>query len=175
MIIAISGKTASGKDTVAKLLSKKTGFKLLSFSFKDFLKEKYSKEVLEFERRLDLNFDKEFDSWVKKEVLKYKDQNLIVVSRLSAINLLDIADLKIFLYASDDERAKRLAKRENLSLKEAKKLLEERDKVFEERIKKVYGIKYDDPIHYDIIINTTDKDPKEVVDIIACLVSNKKI
>ena len=175
MIIAISGKTASGKDTVAKLLSKKTGFKLLSFSFKDFLKEKYSKEVLEFERRLDLNFDKEFDSWVKKEVLKYKDQNLIVVSRLSAINLQDIADLKIFLYASDDERAKRLAKRENLSLKEAKKLLEERDKVFEERIKKVYGIKYDDPIYYDIIINTTDKDPNEVVDIIASLVSNKKI
>ena len=170
MIITISGKTASGKDTISNILAEKTRFKLLSFSFKDFLNEKTSEKTLDFEKHLVLNFDKDFDQWLKNKVLEQKDKNLIVVSRLSAINLQDIADLKIFLYASEEERAKRLAKRENLSMKEAKKLLKERDEVFEDRIRKVYRICYDDPKHYDVIINTENKTPEEIIDIILKLI-----
>ncbi len=170
MIITISGKTASGKNTISKILAEKTGFKLLSFSFKDFLDERTSKKTLDFEKHLDPNFDREFDQWMINKILKNKNENLIVVSRLSAINLKDLADLKIFLYASDEERMKRLSKRENLPTEDAKKLLKERDEVFENRIKKVYGINYDDPKYYDIIINTENKTPEEIVNIILKLI-----
>ncbi len=170
MIITISGKTASGKDTIGKILAEKTGFRLLSFSFKNFLDEKTSKKTLDFEKHLDLNFDKKFDQWEREKVIELKEENLIVIGRLSAINLQDLADLKIFLYASEEERAKRLAKRENLIIEEAKKLLKERDETFENRIKKVYGIKYDDPKYYDIIINTNNKKPEEIANLILKLI-----
>ena len=166
MIITISGKPAAGKDTTADLLAKKLkGFKLIKATLREFAK-RFGVDVIKFEKDFaskDYTWDKKLDEWQKEEVRKYP--NVILVSWLSAINVPD-ADLKIFITAEFEERVRRLAKREGISIEKAREYLKERDRITRERIKKIYGVDIWDKKFYDVVIDTTNMEPPEVVRII---------
>ncbi len=165
MIITISGTTASGKDTTAELLSKKLGIKLIRATMKDFAKD-LGIDILEFEKTMASKsdeWDKKLDEWQKNLPKKYKD--FILVSRMGALNIPQ-ADLKIFIDASIDERAKRIAERDNIDSSKAKEYLIARDEEFRQRIKRIYGVDPYDMKHYDVKIDTTNMTPEEVVEAI---------
>ena len=80
--------------------------------------------------------------------------------------MLKEADLKVYLYASDDTRAKRILNREGGDLQEIKDFTAMRDSEDSRRYLKLYQIdnnKYD---FCDLIIDTANYDPEQIVSII---------
>lgn len=164
MIITISGNAGSGKDTIGSLLGEKLGLKVLKGTMKTFAREK-GIDILEFEREIAKDetgyWDKELDAWQKEEVKKTGD--CILVSMLGAYNIPE-ADLKVWLGGREKVRALRIAKRDKADKNQALGYLQERDRVFRERMKRVYKIDFWDPKFYDLCIDTSDLTPEEIVD-----------
>ncbi|MCD6403529.1 MAG: cytidylate kinase family protein [Candidatus Aenigmarchaeota archaeon] len=164
--ITISGKACAGKDTTSNILGKKLekyGFKVIKATLKTFAKEK-GLDILEFEKIYAENseeWDRKLDEWQREVVKKYK--NCILVSMLAAYNVPD-AELKVFLTASEAERAKRAMKRDGIPKEKALEYIRERDRVFRKRIRRIYGIDPWDPKLYDVIIDNTNMTPEETVE-----------
>jgi len=162
MIITISGKAGSGKDTIGKLLSKKLGFKMIKGTMKTYAK-RMGIDILEFEMKYaekSDEWDKKLDEWQKKVIKKYKD--CILVSMLSAYNIPN-ADFKIFLTASVKARANRISKRDKIPKKNAVDYVKKRDRVTRNRIKRIYGIDFWDKKFYDMVIDTSKLEPEKIV------------
>jgi cytidylate kinase len=60
------------------------------------------------------------------------------------------------------ERAKRVAKREKISIDESIKQILRREESEKKRYRAYYGIDLEDLSIYDSVINTQDKSPKEI-------------
>ena len=170
MIITISGLPGSGKSTVAKMLAKKLNYNF--FSTGDLhgmiAKEKgITINQLMEEGKKNLNIHYEMDKRTK-EIGEKKD-NFVIESWL-AYHFIPHS-YKIFLKVDERTGIKRIMgdKREdeptpkdiNLALIQLKKRV--RDS--EEGFKKAYGINFLDEKNYDLIINTTNLAPEEVLKI----------
>ena len=78
--------------------------------------------------------------------------------------MLKEADLKVYLFASDDTRAKRILNREGGDLQQIKDFTSMRDSEDSKRYMKLYQIdnnKYD---FCDLIIDTANYNPEQIVD-----------
>ena len=80
--------------------------------------------------------------------------------------MLKEADLKVYLYASDETRAQRIFNREGGSLEEIKSFTAMRDREDTGRYKEFYGIDNNDYQFADIIIDTAKYLPEQIVEII---------
>ena len=90
----------------------------------------------------------------------------VLGSRL-AIWMLEKADLKVYLRATPETRAKRIFKREGGSYEERFEETVRRDKANTKRYMDIYGIDNTKPESVaDIIIDTDDKTPEEIASII---------
>ena len=149
MIIAVGGLTGSGKNTLGGNLAKSLGYRLVCPTFKD-LAAKVGIPLMEFQKKAekDPDIDRKFDALLKEEAAK---GDCVVTTWLGPW-MVD-ADLRILVYASEDERAKRLAGRDKMGLAEAKKHLIQRDDENRRRYKKLYNIDIFDQSVYDISIN----------------------
>ncbi|MBO7349001.1 MAG: (d)CMP kinase, partial [Spirochaetales bacterium] len=76
------------------------------------------------------------------------------------------ADFKVYLVASDEERARRIVKREGGTLAERLGETRRRDSHDSERYGRIYGIDNNDTSQADLVIDTEGKTPEEIVDII---------
>ena len=123
--IAISGKSGCGNTTVSTLLSEKLGVKLINYTFRQLASEKGLSlaQVIENAKNDD-SYDKYVDN---HQVELAKAESCVLGSRL-AIWMLKEADLKVYLYASDDVRANRVFKREGGDLQEIKDFTAMRDR-----------------------------------------------
>ena len=158
MKIAISGFSGSGKTSLAKklyslLFSEYSELELIKPTFKDIAKEK-GMSLMEFQELAEKNheIDKEFDNFILKKASESKDY---IVATWLAIWLVE-ADVKVFLYSSVEERAKRIAKRDNLSYINALEHVKKRDSQNIERYKAIYNIditKFNEKA--DIVINSS--------------------
>ncbi|MCK4883823.1 MAG: cytidylate kinase family protein [Candidatus Diapherotrites archaeon] len=165
MIITISGNACSGKDSTADIVSEKTNLKLLKSTMKTVAKEKGFDDVLEFEKQYASNsdeWDKMLDDWQKKETSK---GNCVLVSMLSGVNVPN-ADLKVFLHASVEERARRVNKRDNVPIEESIEYIKNRDTITRKRLNEIYGVDFWEFSHYDLIINTQKWSAEKVSEII---------
>ena len=163
MIITISGKPGSGKDTIGDLLGKEVELKVIKATLKKNARRK-GINILEFEKKYAMKsnkYDLELDEWQKKHV----KAKCILVSMLSAYNIPD-ANLKVWLHCPLKERARRISKRDNILLSKAMKYVKERDKVFKTRISKLYGVDFGNQRFYDINIDTSKNNPKQIIGII---------
>jgi len=169
MIISISGLSGSGKDTLGKALSEKLGLRLVSPTFKD-LAEKEGISLLEFQKKAekDPDIDKKFDEYLKEEAEK---GDCIFTTWLSPWMVK--SDLKVNVFAPFDIRAERLAKRDGISVEDARKHIEEREKENRERWKKLYGIDIFDTSIFDVCLSSARFKPDELAEIIEKIV--KKI
>lgn len=168
MTIIVSGKPGSGKTTIIKLLSEKLGLKYIDGG-KIFRKmaEDHNMNLVKFQELC--NKDYSFDKKLDEKLIEYaKKNNIVMESRVLPyiIDKKNIKAFKVFLHASDKVRIKRMVRRGEGSYKE---VLEE-DKIRTEndrkRYKEVYGIDTNDLSVYDLIVNTDDKTPNEITDII---------
>ncbi len=161
--VAISGKSGCGNTTVSTLLSKTLGVTLINYTFRQLAAEKglTLAQVIE-NAKTDDSYDEYVDS---HQVELAKKESCVLGSRL-AIWMLKEADLKVYLYASDQTRAERVFNREGGDLAEIARFTAMRDSEDSRRYKKLYGIdnnKYD---FADLIIDTANYTPEQIVDLI---------
>ncbi|MEM4335529.1 MAG: cytidylate kinase family protein [Candidatus Anstonellales archaeon] len=161
-IITISGFAGAGKTTLGKLLAKKLNYRFIAPTFKDIAK-KEGITLMEFQRRAekDPDIDKKFDNYIKKEA---KSGRCVIATWLAPWMVKN--SFKIWVFAPLEIRAKRLAKRDGISIKEAKRHILEREESNRKRYKKVYGIDIMDYSIFDVCLNAKTFKPKEMVGII---------
>lgn len=161
--IAISGKSGCGNTTVSKILSEKLGCKMVNYTFRTLADE----QGLEFKELCSMaEKDTKWDYLVdEKQVEMAMESSSVLGSRL-ATWMLKEADLKVFLTASPEIRAERIFRREGGSLEEIITYTEGRDLRDSARYKKLYGIDNSNYGFCDLIINTDNFEPENIVNII---------
>jgi cytidylate kinase len=80
--------------------------------------------------------------------------------------MLPEADLKVFLTARPEIRAKRIQGREGERLADVAEFTAARDRQDHERYMRIYNINNDDYSSADLIINTDEIDPAEIAKLI---------
>ena len=158
IIIAVTGPSVSGKSTFAKKLAEElnyfyfyagTVFRKMAekTGFMDFYR------IAENDPGIDIFIDKFTE--ILADYCREKGIGAVFDGRLT--HIFAKPDLKILVTCSFEERVKRLAERENLSLKEAERTLRERDESDKKRYKEFYGIDLEKSWQEcDIIVDTTN-------------------
>ena len=166
--ITISGNPGSGKSTVSQLLEKKLGIKYVysGMIFRE-LAEKYNMTLEEFGKYCEENseIDKELDD---RQLEILVEGNVILEGRLAGwlAHSNNISAYKVAIVADLDIRARRIVNREKGSIEKRKKEILERERNENTRYKKFYNIDLRDTSVYDIVIDSGNKTPEEIVDII---------
>ena len=161
--IAISGKSGCGNTTVSTMLSKKLGVTLINYTFRQLAQENglTLAQVIE-NAKTDDSYDKAVDG---KQVELAKKESCVLGSRL-AIWMLREADVKVYLIASDDTRAKRILNREGGDLQQIKDFTAMRDREDSARYMKLYNIDNNEYEFADLKIDTATRTPEQIVDLI---------
>ena len=167
MRITISGPPGSGKTTACSKLSEKLGLEAVIFGkiFRELAAEKNLSLVeLGAIAEQDPSIDKMIDSRIL-EIARAND-NIILESRLSAYMCArnDIPAFKIYIDASPEVRMSRIGVREGETVEEACAKTVDRQKSEAKRYKMYYDIDIEDKSVYDLVINTDDLDPDQVVE-----------
>jgi cytidylate kinase len=194
--IAISGKSGCGNTTVSYLTAEALGLRFINFTFRNLAQEKGLElvDLLALAAKDD-SWDREVDSRqvaLAREGAAApgivggaslagpdtaasadrigagcgcKAEGCVLGSRL-AIWMLPEADIKVYLRAKPETRAKRIIKREGGTLDEVAAFTAERDRQDRERYLRIYNIDNDDYTFADLIIDTDDIAPEEIVRLI---------
>lgn len=182
LIICISGMAGSGKSTLAKRLAAKYGLK--RYSGGDALKalavdEGYktakrgwweSEEGMRFlERRSN---DPKFDKAVDQKLLKLARDGSVILDSWTMPWLLE-EGFKIWLEASVEKRAERIAGRDNMSPEKALKALREKEKRTKAIYRELYGFSLgDDFAPFKLILDTDALDAEEVFQVLCMVMDN---
>jgi len=182
MVICISGMAGTGKSTLSKKLAKK--YNLKCFSGGDALKELAKAEGLDascegwWETPEGLNFlkkragDPKFDKAVDTKMLEYAAKGNVLLDSWTMPWLLKDG-FKIWLMASIEKRAARVAVRDGISPDEAIKVLEEK----ESRTKAIYQNLYDfvlgeDFAPFDLVLDTDKLNADEVFEVLCRVIGS---
>jgi cytidylate kinase len=184
LILCVCGMAGSGKSTVAKKLAEK--YRLKYHSGGDALKalaleEPYkaagqgwweSKEGMRCleKRRKNLKFDKTVD----KKLLELARQGNVILDSWTMPWLLE-KGFKIWLEASPERRAERIAKRDGIGFKEALEALRKKERQTKAIYKKLYGFNLgEDFAPFQLILDTDYLKAEEVFQVL-CAVIEKAI
>ncbi len=149
--IAISGKSGCGNTTVSSLVAGELSFTMINYTFRTLAKDLgLTFEQLCRRAEEDDSYDRMLD---QRQVELASAQDCVLGSRL-AIWLLEDADLKVYLYASQETRAQRIMNREGSTLEEKLQETIERDRRDTERYKRIYGIDTREYQFADLLIDT---------------------
>ena len=170
MIIAISGLSGSGKNTLGSLVAKKLGYRLVCPTFKD-LAEKEGIPLLEFQKKAmkDPDIDRKFDALLKQEASK---GDCVVTTWLGPW-MVD-PDIRVWVFCPDDIRVSRLAKRDGITTEEAQAHIKKRDDNNRKRYAKLYGIDIDEHSKFDICVNSGIYGPGQLVDMVLNMIDIRK-
>lgn len=166
MRITISGPPGSGKTTACSKLSEILGLKAVVFGkiFRELAAEKNLSLVeLGAIAEQDPSIDKMIDSRILD--IARENEDIILESRLSAYmcSRNKIPAFKVYIDASPEVRISRIGVREGETFEDAYAKTVERQKSEAKRYKMYYDIDIEDRSVYDLIINTDDLDPDQVV------------
>jgi cytidylate kinase len=158
--IAVSGKSGCGNTTVSRIVAERLGLSFINFTFRSLAEERdlSLKEVLE-KAAADDAWDREVDS--RQVRLAREAEGCVLGSRL-AIWMLPEADIKVYLTAWPETRAKRIVRREGGSLEEVAAFTMERDRQDTERYLRIYRIDNNDYSFADLVIETDSIEPDEI-------------
>lgn len=154
IVVTVDGPSGAGKGTIADHIAKR--LRVMHFSASDVfyqIAEDRGISHVELAEKADKEVDLEVDRRTLERGLK---NNCVIDSRISSWVLGDYSDFKIFVTADLEERAKRIAGREKISLEKAKEETAKRDEENSRRYEQYYGIDTDDLEIYDMIIDNTD-------------------
>jgi len=181
MIVTIDGLPGSGNTTATKKVAEVLNFKVITTGeiFKQMALEKgiqpgqlsefWAKEGQdkELHNKLDqMQIDKATEA-------KEKGENVIFNGKLAAFHLRDIADLKIFLVASLDVRAKRNSGRDNVPFEQTKEEIQKRVAQETRNWREIYNFNYiEDTQYYDFILSTEKLDKEGVLNVVKAIIEN---
>lgn len=168
MIISIAGDLGSGKSTTRKLLASTLNYDHIGAG--DMFREMGAKRGLSIHEMNELviknpDMDRKMDENIAK--IAREKKNMIVDGHVLWHFLPE--SLKVFLEVNIDEATKRLfeekrtSEKENKSIEDTKQGLIKRAKHEEKRYSSVYNLEYRNLDNFDIVINTTNLSPEEVV------------
>ncbi len=161
--IAISGKSGCGNTTVSRLLSRRLNIALINYTFHTMADEQnVSFEEMCHRAESDDRWDRYLDA---EQVRRARQESCVLGSRL-AIWVLEEADLKVYLTAPAEVRAGRIQKREGGELKEVLEATNERDRRDRARYQKLYNIDVENYDFADLVVDTVDYTPEEIVELI---------
>ncbi len=171
MIIALSGMSGSGKNTVGEIVAKSLGLRAIEYTFKDYARE-MKIGLMEFQKmaRKDEKIDRKFDKRVASDANK---GNCVVTTWLGPWTVKK-ANLRVWLDAGENVRAWRIAKRERISVSAALVHLRKRDRDNITRYKKLYGFDMGDRGIFDVIINTEKFAPDEIAKMVVLAAKSVK-
>jgi CMP/dCMP kinase len=170
MIIAISGLTGSGKNTLGELLAKRLGYRLVCPTFKD-LAAKEGISLMEFQEKAakDPDIDRKFDALLKEQA---SPGNCVITTWLGPW-MVD-ADVRIKVKVADKIRAERIAKRDSMTLVQALEHIKKRDGQNRERYRKLYGIDIDDEKKFDAVLDGARNPPQKLLEMALTIINSKK-
>ena len=158
MRIAISGKSGCGNSTVSRLVADRLGLRLINYTFKNLAAE-HGIGFAELHARAERDFsiDRTLD---RRQLAAAAGGNCVLASRL-AIWLLADAELKVYLTAPPEVRARRIAQREQTALEAALAGTGRRDASDRRRYLELYRIDIDDAAPADLVVDTSAHDQFE--------------
>jgi cytidylate kinase len=171
-VICISGMAGTGKSTLAKKLAQKYGLKY--YSGGDALKALAaeggcnasnngwweSPEGLAFLRRREK--EPKFDKAVDDKFLEYAKQGNVLLDSWTMPWLVKTG-FKIWLLASLEKRAERVAQRDKLTVEEACRILKEKEAGTKAIYQKLYGFTLgEDFAPFNLVLDTDNLDAEEV-------------
>jgi len=172
IVVCVAGMSGCGKSTVAKKLAGKYGLRYLSGGGalkalaieggyqpceKGWWETEEGKRFLE-KRRVDTQFDRRVD----EELLKEAKRGNVVLDSWTMPWLLK-RGFKIWLEASPDVRARRIAERDDISLEKALSALSEKDEKTRMIYKSLYGFNLgEDFSPFNLILDTDELSVEEV-------------
>jgi cytidylate kinase len=182
LVICISGMAGTGKSTLAKKLAKK--YKLNYYSGGDALKalaaeEGYdasshgwweSPEGLRFLEKREKNL--KFDKAVDDKLLEYARQGNVLLDSWTMPWLLKTG-FKIWLAASVEKRAERIARRDRFTIKEALEVLKEKEARTKAIYKKLYGFALGEDFEpFNLVLDTDNLNADEVFQVLCSVLDN---
>lgn len=175
-VISISGLAGTGTTTISKMLAEKLGYDhVYAGAIIRKMAEEHDMDIVTFNDYIKNHpeMDREVDELIVEQA---KKGSKILEGRLSGAMLAmnDVPALKVLLTVSPDEQARRVSGRDNQSLADAQKAIITREEGNEKRYKELYpNIDYKDLYPdfegesvFDLRIDTTDKTPEEICDMI---------
>jgi cytidylate kinase len=181
-VICISGMAGTGKSTLSKKLAEK--YHLSCYSGGDALKELANAEGYNTSRQgwwespEGLKFLSErtnnpkFDKAVDEKLIEYAQQGNVLLDSWTMPWLLKDC-FKIWLLASPEKRAERVAERDKITFDEALKVLKEKEDTTKAIYKKLYGFSLgEDLAPFDLILDTDNLSADQVFEVLCKVISN---
>ena len=181
-VICISGMAGTGKSTLSKKLAEK--YQLRYFSGGDVLKDLAKHEGYDvsiqgwWESPEGLKFlnervnDPKFDKAVDDKLLEYAQQGNVLLDSWTMPWLLK-EGFKIWLEASFEKRAARVAERDRMTTAEAFGVLKEKEARTKAIYKALYGfVLGEDFKPFDFILDTDDLSANEVFEVLCKVIDN---
>ncbi len=181
-VICISGMAGTGKSTLAKRLAKK--YHLKYYSGGDALKALAAEEGYDasangwWESPLGLKFLKErqgnptFDKAVDSKLLEYADKGNVLLDSWT-MPWLSKVGFKIWLMASLDKRAHRVAGRDKMTVEKALQVLKEKEDRTKSIYKQLYGFSLGEDFKpFDLVVDTENMTAEEVYRTLCSVIDN---
>jgi len=182
VVICIGGMAGSGKSTLARKLAEK--YKLGYLSGGDALRALAVEEGYRslgrgwWESREGMRFleerekDNRFDEAVDRKLLQMAHKGNVILDSWTMPWLLEGA-FKIWLEASAEKRAKRIAGRDRTSFKDALNALKRKEEQTKAIYKKLYGFNLgEDFAPFNFILDTDNLKSEEVFEIVCIVMDN---
>ena len=181
-VICLSGMAGTGKSTLAKKLAEK--YNLTYFSGGDVLKDLAKREGYDvsiqgwWESQEGLKFlnerikDPKFDKTVDDKLLEYAQQGNVLLDSWTMPWLLK-EGFKIWLEASFENRAARVASRDGITISKAFEVLKEKEARTKAIYKSLYGFALGEDFKpFDFILDTNNLSINEVFAILCKVIDN---
>ncbi|RLI35236.1 cytidylate kinase [Candidatus Bathyarchaeota archaeon] len=182
IIICICGMAGSGKSTVARRIAEHYGLKYCSGgdALKAIAMERgynaqeqgwwESEEGIQFLKERMENPD--FDKMVDEKLIEMAGEGGVVLDSWTMPWLLD-RGFKVWLEASEEIRAKRVASRDGLPIEEAIKMIKEKEQRTKAIYERLYGFMLGEDMEpFDLIIDVNLLDADEVFQILRMAIDN---
>ena len=182
LVICISGMAGTGKSTLARKIAEKYGLRYYSGGdalralaaergYDSFCNGWWeSPEGLEFleQRKSDPSFDKAVDD----KLLEYAAQGNVLLDSWTMPWLVK-GGFKIWLSASVEKQAERISGRDNMTVDESLKALQEKEARTKAIYKRLYGFSLGEDLSpFDLILDTDNLTAAEVFNVLVMVIDN---